>query len=143
MAKPNEGQRISMLQAFQQQVKREAQWLLRHARCTCYSALHSYPLSSFLLSAESTMAAYSCSRPVQEVSNEEEVDAILKSLQDACGPWHAMPRRRKIALLQLVRGRAIKASVDLGKATAKVRTLPSPQRFEISACLRRESAGSS
>ena len=81
------------------------------------------------------MAAYRRSRPLREVSDAQEVDFILKSLQDACGPWHAMPRQRKIALLRQVRGRAIKASVDLGKATAKVRTLPSSQIFEIAAAL--------
>ena len=69
------------------------------------------------------MAAYSRARPVQEVSSAEEVDSILKDLQDACSKWHAMPRKQKVGLLQQVRGRAIKASVDIGRAFAKVHTL--------------------
>ena len=69
------------------------------------------------------MAAYRRARPVQEVSSVEEVDDILKGLQDACGKWHAMPRKQKVVLLKEVRGRALKASVDIGRAFSKVRTL--------------------
>lgn len=66
------------------------------------------------------MLVHSRARPVTEVTRAEDVEAILQKLQSACGDWHAMPRKQKIGLLQQVRRRAVKASVQIGKACAKV-----------------------
>jgi hypothetical protein len=62
------------------------------------------------------------SRHIQELKGVEEVDVVLKDLQINSEAWKEMPIRKKIALLQAVRGRALKASVELGIETAKVRT---------------------
>lgn len=61
------------------------------------------------------------SRPVQVLSASKDVDDALKDLQANCGAWQQMPNKQKVALLKKVRARALKASTDLGKATAKVR----------------------
>lgn len=68
--------------------------------------------------------AYRRGRPVVEVTNVEEMTSILEGLHASCGKWHAMPSKQKISILQQVRRRAVKASMDLGKATAKVSVPP-------------------
>lgn len=64
---------------------------------------------------------FSRSRPVQVLSVAKDVDNALKDLQVSCVAWQEMPNKKKVALLKKVRARALKASADIGKATAKVR----------------------
>lgn len=65
---------------------------------------------------------HSCrrSRPIDRLTNEQQVDTALAELQGLADVWRDISGKQKAKLLRDVQSRAIKAAKVMGEAAAKV-----------------------
>lgn len=61
-------------------------------------------------------------RPVQKLGTPEDVDAVLQRVGQQSKAWHLLPRDKRIHIVEEIRRRVIKCSLQLGRRGAEVRS---------------------